>query len=193
MKPLLDDKEIIDLFNQGGNGIDAAFRAIVVKYSERLYSQIRRITRNHEHTNDVLQNVLIKVYQSLDSFNQNSTLYTWMYRIARNETLNFIDKEKRRSGVDLDESIMEIVAGHHVLDSTTPEIISSLLEDAIGSLPEKQAMVFQLKYFEDPIHPGIKCRILIKAIETLVHLNEYILEHIISVLMISGDPSYLTV
>jgi RNA polymerase sigma-70 factor (ECF subfamily) len=149
MKDLLDDKEIIELFNQGGNSIDAAFRGIVAKYSERLYSQIRRITRNHEHTNDVLQNVLIKVYQNLDSFNQDSTLYTWMYRIARNETLNFIDKEKRRTGVDLDESIMEIVAGHHVLDSTTPEMISSILEEAVDSLPEKQAMVFQLKYFED--------------------------------------------
>jgi len=149
MKALLDDKEIIELFNQGGNGIDAAFRAIVAKYSETLYSQIRRITRNHEHTNDVLQNVLIKVYQNLESFNQKATLYTWMYRIARNETLNFIDKEKRRSGVDLDESIMEIVAGHHVLDSTTPEMISSLLKEAIASLPEKQALVFQLKYFED--------------------------------------------
>ena len=144
-----EDKEIIELFNQGGNGIEIAFKFIVTKYGEILYRQIRRITRDHDYTNDVLQNVFIKVYQNLSKFNQDSTLYTWMYRIARNETLNFLDKEKRRSGVKLDEPIFEIIAGHQGLDSTTPEMISDLLEEAISTLPAKQALVFQLKYFEE--------------------------------------------
>ena len=96
MSKPLDDKHIIELFNRGGKHIDIAFKAIVSNYGEKLYSQIRRITRSHELTNDVLQNVLIKIYQNLDGFNQDSSLYTWIYRIARNETLNYIEKEKRK-------------------------------------------------------------------------------------------------
>ncbi|MFT5780574.1 MAG: RNA polymerase sigma-70 factor (ECF subfamily), partial [Crocinitomicaceae bacterium] len=68
---------------------------------------------------------------------------------ARNETLNFLDKEKRRSGVDMDESLLEIVAGHSLLDNHSSDEIWDLLQDAIATLPEKQAIVFQLKYFED--------------------------------------------
>jgi len=155
----LDDIEIIKLFNQGGDGVEKAFKTIVSKYGEVLYSQIRRITKNHDHTNDVLQNVLVKIYQNLAKFNQDSALYTWMYRIARNESLNFIDKEKRRSGVKLDEPVLEIVAGYEVLDNTTPELISNLLEAAIESLPEKQALVFQMKYFEELKYSEISKRL----------------------------------
>ena len=144
-----EDEDIITLFNQGGSSTEKAFNQLVAKYGEILYRQIRAVTRNHEHTNDVLQNVLIKIYQNLNGFKGDSALYTWMYRITRNETLNFIEKEKRRSGVDIDPPILEILAGHQVLDSTTSETISDLLTKAINSLPEKQAIVFQLKYFEE--------------------------------------------
>tara|TARA_Y100000385_G_scaffold289498_1_gene359159 strand:- start:1720 stop:2283 length:564 start_codon:yes stop_codon:yes gene_type:complete len=144
-----EDQEIIDLFNQDGASKEKAFTALVSKYGETLYSQIRRITKNHELTNDVLQNVLVKIYQNLEKFNQNSALYTWMYRIARNETLNYLEKEKRRTGVDMDDSMIEIVAGHNGLDNLTEQEIWDSLQAAIATLPEKQAMVFQLKYFED--------------------------------------------
>jgi RNA polymerase sigma factor (sigma-70 family) len=144
-----EDKEIIDLFVQGGASAEKAFKIIVSKYGKNLYGQIRGITKNHDHTNDVLQNVFIKIYQNLTKFNQDSALYTWMYRIARNETLNFLDKEKRRSGVDIDESMLEILAGHSLLDNHTSDEIMELLQAAIATLPEKQAIVFQLKYFED--------------------------------------------
>lgn len=144
-----EDDEIVALFNQGGSKANSAFNILVAKYGEILYRQIRVVTKNHEHTNDVLQNVLVKVYQNLNSFKGDSALYTWMYRIARNESLNFIDKEKRRTGVDLDEPVFEIIAGHSGLDTMDSEMISGLLMQAIQSLPEKQATVFQLKYFED--------------------------------------------
>lgn len=149
MSKPLSDQDIINLFNQGGNKVDVAFQAIVFQYGEALYSQIRVITKNHEHTNDVLQNVFVKVYQNLSKFKGDSALYTWLFRIARNETLNFLEKEKRRTGIDLDPTIFEIKAGHEVLDSNTPEIIEELLHQAIASLPEKQALVFQMKYFEE--------------------------------------------
>jgi RNA polymerase sigma-70 factor, ECF subfamily len=154
-----EDNEIIELFNQGGTHANTAFNLLVTKYGELLYRQIRSITRNHENTNDILQNVLVKVYQNLPKFKGDSALPTWMYRIARNETLNFLDKEKRRASVHLDEPILEIMAGHHMLDNTNAEVISDLLNRAIQTLPEKQALVFQMKYFEDLKYTEISAKL----------------------------------
>lgn len=144
-----EDNEILDLFDQGDTHAEKAFTWLVKKYGEILYRQIRVLTKNHEYTNDVLQNVFIKVFQNLTKFKRESALYTWLYRIARNETLNYLDKEKKISGVDIDGPMLEILAGHNVLDNTTPELITQLLDDAIDSLPEKQSLVFHLKYFEE--------------------------------------------
>ena len=154
-----EDESILELFAQGGTLADKAFAQLVQKYGESLYSQIRGLTRNHEYTNDVLQDVFIKVYQNLDKFKGDSSLYTWLYRIARNETFNFLDKEKRRTGVDLDEPVFEIVAGHSVLDGVSSEDITTLLNEAIETLPEKQALVFQLKYFEELKYTEISARL----------------------------------
>lgn len=154
-----DDKHIIELFHQGGKKTNDSFRLLVDAYGDMLYRQIRQITRNHELTNDILQNVLVKVYQNLSTFKGDSSLYTWLYRIARNETLNTLEKENRRSGVDLDEPVFEILAGHSVLDQLDGETINELLFDAINSLPEKQATVFQLKYFEDLKYSEIAVRL----------------------------------
>ena len=144
-----EDQKILDLFDRGGSSIDQAFQLLVKTYGEILYSQIRRITRNHEQTNDVLQNVFVKVYQNLADFKRNSSLYTWMYRICRNEALNFLEKENRRTGVDLDPPMLEILAGNQSLDTLDSEKISDMLNKAMESLPEKQALVFQMRYFED--------------------------------------------
>ncbi len=149
MEKHLDEKELCRQFSQGGSLAEKAFTKIVQAFGPALYRQIRLITKNGQHTDDVLQNVFVKVYQNLGSFKGESSLYTWMYRIARNEALNFIQKEERRSGIDLDAAVFEIKAGHDVLDGTTEETISFLLDAAMESLPEKQALVFQLKYFEE--------------------------------------------
>lgn len=144
-----EDQEILDLFDQGGSSVDQAFKLLVKTYGEILYSQIRKITRNHEQTNDVLQNVLVKIYQNLAKFKRNSSLYTWIYRICRNEALNFLEKENRRTGVDIDPPMLEIIAGNQSLDTLDSEKITDLLNRAVESLPEKQALVFQLRYFEE--------------------------------------------
>lgn len=145
----LDDKTIIRLFNRGGKHTNKAFNEIVAVYGPRLYAQIRAIARSHELTNDILQNVLVKVFQNLTDFKHESTLYTWMYRIARNETLNFLDKEKRRTGIDIDPAMLEILAGESGLDQLDEEKISELLFKAIETLPEKQRQVFELKYLQE--------------------------------------------
>lgn len=144
-----DDKEIIRQFRQGGSKTNVAFKSIVVEYGPKLYAQIRTMTRSHELTNDVLQNVFIKVFEHLHDFKGDSTLYTWMYRIARNETLNFLEKENRRTGVDIDPPMLEIIAGHSSLNSIGEEEIFETLQQAISTLPEKQALVFELRYFQE--------------------------------------------
>lgn len=145
----LDDQTIIQLFNRGGKHSDQAFKEIVRVYGPRLYAQIRSIARSHELTNDILQNVFVKVFQSIHDFNQDSTLYTWMYRIARNETLNFMDKENRRTGIDIDPPMLEILAGSNGLDQLDEEKISEILFKAIDTLPEKQRQIFELKYLQE--------------------------------------------
>jgi len=144
-----DEIAVIRQFRQGGSKANLAFKSIVLEYGPKLYAQIRTMTRSHELTNDILQNVFIKVFEHLHDFKGDSTLYTWMYRIARNETLNFLEKEKRRQGVDIDPSMLEIVAGHHSLDAVGEEAIFELLQQAISTLPEKQALVFELRYFQE--------------------------------------------
>lgn len=159
MKQHPEDSEILKLFIQGASFSEKAFNQIVRKYGRQIYWQIRRITKNHEQTNDVLQNVLIKVWTNLSRFNEKSTLYTWMYRIARNETITFLEKEKRNASIDMDDSIVEIIAGHTLLDTHSADEISELLMKAIDQLPEKQSQVFQLKYFEDLKYSEISAQI----------------------------------
>lgn len=144
-----DDKILIQLFNQGGKDSEKAFNQIVTVYGPMLYAHIRVIAKNHELTNDILQNAFVKVFQNLSKFKQESSLYTWMYRIARNEALNFLDKEKRRAGVEIDPPILELITGDTFLDQLGEEKISQLLYEAIETLPEKQAIIFELKYFQD--------------------------------------------
>ncbi len=143
------DSYLLQKMHQGAAHKEEAFRDLVVAYGPVLYRQIRRITKNHEWTNDCLQNVFIKVFEKIDSFKGESSLYSWLYRIAHNEALNILEKENRRSGADVSAHTIEIIAGHHQLDQFTPEQVQGWLEEAIDSLPDKQAEVFELRYFQD--------------------------------------------
>lgn len=143
------DQELVSLFKESEKNAEKVFSGLLQKYSEPLYYQIRKMTRNHEETNDILQNVWIKVWKNLNTFKEESSLYTWLYRITRNETLNFLTREKRYQTVDVDDSFIEIVAGYHVLDNFSEDEVQRLLMKAIDALPEKQALVFQLKFLED--------------------------------------------
>lgn len=144
-----EDDELIRLFSSGGKNAEKAFSIIVDKYGKSLYSQIRTIVRNHEDTNDILQDVLVKVYGNLQGFKEDSSLYTWLYRITRNETYTFLTKEKKRLISDLDAPYFEFATGTVRFEQIDSERISELLLEAIRLLPEKQALVFQLKFLED--------------------------------------------
>jgi RNA polymerase sigma-70 factor (ECF subfamily) len=119
---------------------------IVKHYMQDLYWVIRPIVKSHENTNDVLQNVLLKAYQNLPKFKYNSKLYSWLYRIAVNESLNFIKSESKKYATDIDDYQMQSLKSDTYYDG---DDILLALESALLKLPPKQQEVFHLKYFND--------------------------------------------
>jgi RNA polymerase sigma-70 factor (ECF subfamily) len=143
-----DDKELLFLFKNEATR-ESAFTRIIKKYQEKLYWHIRRMVVDHEDANDVLQNMFIKVWKNLDNFREDSQLYTWLYRIATNESLTYLEQRKKRSSVSLSDEenhlTNKIQADKH-FDSNKLEW---KLQLAIQKLPEKQRAVFNLRYFEE--------------------------------------------
>ena len=141
------DQKILELFRNQSTKHEG-FTLLVDTYKERLYWQIRRIVVNHDDTDDVLQNVFIKCWRSLDNFRKDSLLYTWIYRIATNESITFLKKKRAAEKIELSEEAYRLQAGKadFVMDASEIEI---RLEKAILQLPEKQRIVFHLKYYED--------------------------------------------
>ena len=128
---------------------EAAYTLIIKKYQERLYWHIRRMVVTHDDANDVLQNMFIKVWNSLENFREDSQLYTWMYRIATNESLTFLEKRKKRSAIsisDVDHDMSNRLKADENFDGNK---IEWKLQQAIQLLPEKQKAVFNLRYFEE--------------------------------------------
>jgi RNA polymerase sigma factor (sigma-70 family) len=129
---------------------EAAFTQLVRKYQERLYWHVRRMVVEHEDANDVLQNVFIKVWKNLGEFREEANLYTWLYRIATNETLTWLEQQKKRSSISLsndDEGVLENkLVAQKGFDANKLEW---KLQQAIQSLPEKQRIVFNLRYYDE--------------------------------------------
>lgn len=143
-----DDKELLYLFHQTATR-EKAFTALIKKYQEKLYWHLRRLVVDHEDANDVLQNVFIKVWNGLDSFREDSQLYTWLYRIATNEALSFLEQKKKRSTVsltDMEEGLSNRIKSESNFDANKLEW---RLQLAIQQLPEKQRVVFNLRYYEE--------------------------------------------
>lgn len=122
---------------------------IVRKYQERLYWHIRKMVISHDDTDDVLQNTFIKAYQGLDKFREDASLYTWLYRIATNESLTFLKKERNRSFHSIDDYQQQLertlVSDPHF----DGDELQLKLQKAIIRLPEKQRLVFNMKYFDE--------------------------------------------
>lgn len=140
-----DDLKILELITHPATK-DAGYRQLVGKYKEKLYWHIRRIVESHEDADDVLQNTFVKVVRSLQGFQQQSSLYTWMYRIATNESLNFIKSKKNKSSESLDVMRVEDIKDSHYFDENSA---LNHLKMAINLLPEKQKLVFNLRYYDE--------------------------------------------
>lgn len=128
---------------------DSAFRALLDSYQERLYWHIRKIVITHENADDVLQNTFIRIYKSIHNFQEKSSLHTWMYRIAYNESLRFLNKNNKNQHADIDQithSNLEVLFEDEYFDG---DEIQKKLNTIIAGFKEKQQRVFQMKYFDD--------------------------------------------
>ena len=133
-----------------------AFEQVVRQYSEPLYWKIRRIVIDHDNANDVLQNTFLKAWRSLTDFRQEAKLSTWLYRIAINESLDFVRREKRMKAMDAEVSLASRLMADDYFDGDQTQ---ALLQEAVATLPDVQRTVFTLKYFEEMKYSEI-CKIL---------------------------------
>jgi len=146
----LEDSELVFQFKQpSSKEKELAFTGIVKKYQEKLYWHIRRMVVDHDDANDVLQNAFIKVWKGLANFREDSQLYTWLYRVATNECLTFLEQQKKRASVSLNEDengLSNKVKADENFDSSKLEW---KLQLAIQQLPERQRLVFNLRYYDE--------------------------------------------
>lgn len=128
---------------------DAAFRELLSLYKERLYWHIRKIVISHDDADDVLQNTFIKVYRNIDKFKGDSKLYSWLYRIATNESITHINKNAKRMQISNEEHQKLAIDNLKADVYFEGDEIQLKLQNAIASLPQKQQLVFNMKYFDD--------------------------------------------
>ena len=130
------------------NTLNSAFKELINQYKERLYWHVRKIVINHDDTDDVLQNIFIKIYRNIHKFNGDSKLYSWMYRIATNEAITFINQRARKNNSvseEVQKTLINNLTSDEYFDGDEAQI--KLLK-AIATLPQKQQLVFNMKYFD---------------------------------------------
>ena len=143
-----EDIELLSRFKNADTK-ESAFTSILKKYQEKLYWHIRRMVIDHDDANDVLQNMFIKVWKGLENFREDSQLYTWLYRIATNECLTFLEQQKKRNSVslsDVENGLENKLKADTNFDANRLEW---KLQLGIQQLPEKQRIVFNLRYYDE--------------------------------------------
>ena len=143
-----NDNKLIDQL-RNPDKCRSAFKTLIRQYSEPLYRQIRRLVQSHDDTNDLLQNTFLKAWQSLEYFRGEARLSTWLYKIAVNEALSFLARERKRRNISIDDQ--EAALANHLesdpyLDGDRAQ---ALLQKAILTLPEKQRIIFNMRYFDE--------------------------------------------
>ncbi len=126
-----------------------AFEEVIARYSEPLYWQIRRMVQNHDDAADILQDVFLKAWQSIDQFRGAAKISTWLHKIAINESLTFLDRQKRRNSVDIDDPDSQLAATIESDTNIDGDKLSLQFRKAIATLPEKQRLVFNMRYFDE--------------------------------------------
>ena len=143
---MIDEKSLYRQLNNPSTK-EVAFTHLVHEYQEPLYWQIRRMVLSHDDADDVLQNTFIKAWSAIDSFRGESRLQTWLFRIAINESLNFLSKKKQTVSLDQTAgSMADMLASDSYFDG---DEVQQQFQEAICTLPEKQRLVFNLKYFDE--------------------------------------------
>jgi RNA polymerase sigma-70 factor (ECF subfamily) len=150
MKENISDLEILNMFRLDSKK-NQAFELLVRKYQQKIYWQIRRIVEDHDDANDVMQEIFLKVWKSLDGFREDAQLYSWLFRITHNECITWHRKNSRAKNHDDVSKLSK--ADEESLPSDEQSISSNEIEkklyEAIETLPEKQKIIFHLKYFQE--------------------------------------------
>lgn len=128
---------------------EQAFRSLMTQYKERLYWHIRKIVISHDDADDVLQNTFVKIYRNINNFKAESKLYSWMYRIATNESITFINKRAKQNHIDVSELQYQLAENLEADVHFDGDEMQLQLQKAIATLPQKQRLVFNMKYFDD--------------------------------------------
>ncbi|WP_432671022.1 RNA polymerase sigma factor [Flavobacterium sp. SM2513] len=143
-----DEKEFIDQLLHPKTQ-NAAFEKLIKDFQRPLYAHIRSIVLNHEDTNDVLQNVFIKVFRNLKNFKRESKLFSWVYRIATNESITFINQKAKKNNISSQEYAQKEIDNLKADAYFDGDAVQLKLQKAIALLPEKQQLVFKMKYFQE--------------------------------------------
>ena len=187
----MTDREILDLFHSG-SGKERAFTLLIDRYQQKVYWHIRRMVQNHDDANDVMQNVFIKVWNGLENFRADSQLFTWLYRIATNETVTFINSRNKKATISFDGTDSDDDEGGYspsnYLKGETHQVdgddIQARLQKAIESLPEKQRIVFNMRYYDEMPYEQMSdiLETSVGALKASYHhaakkIEEYLLNH----------------
>lgn len=162
---IVDDGYIIELFHVEHREQEA-LRLLIDKYKEKLYWHIRKMVLNHEDSDDILQNTFIKVWKGLKEFRYEAKLFTWMYRIATNEAINFLNEKKRKvygNSGEITPLLENTLEGDVYFNGDS---IQRELQKAILRLSERQRLIFNMKYFDDMTYEDI-AEVLEVAVGTL--------------------------
>lgn len=144
----LDDARLVERL-RSPKTCREAFGEMIKLYSEPLYNQIRRMVQSHEDANDLLQNTFLKAWQNIENFRGEAKLSTWLYKIAVNESITHLERERKRNGLSLDDEESHLV---NLIEADTfvdGDELALKLREAIASLPEKQRLVFNMRYFDE--------------------------------------------
>lgn len=127
----------------------AAFNEVIQTYSRPLYMQIRRMVQNHDDANDLLQNTFLKAWSSLENFRGDARLSTWLYKIAINESITFLERERKRQNISLDQQSEQLINNIAADTHIDGDELALRLRQAIATLPEKQRLVFNMRYYDE--------------------------------------------
>ncbi len=151
---MVEEKQLISALQSVVQKEDA-FKKLVSLYKERLYWHIRKIVIDHDDTDDVLQNTFIKVFKNIDRFKGDSKLFTWMYRIATNEAITFINKKAKQNNITFEAVKNQLISRLESDVYFEGDEIQLQLQKAIATLPQKQQLVFNMKYFENHTYENL--------------------------------------
>lgn len=143
-----EDAELVQRLRDPQSCRDA-FAEVIKLYSEPLYWQIRRMVQDHDDASDLLQNTFLKAWQSIENFRGDARLSTWLYKIAINESITFLARERKRRGLSLDDQESALINTIEADPDIDGDSLAQDLRKAIATLPEKQRLVFNMKYFDD--------------------------------------------